>query len=328
MKIIDNDLVNSFPLVGVITINYNHSELTVDCINSILLSEYPSFFLMVVDNGSSSDDFQKLRTSFENEKIYFTRIEKNTGYVGGVNHGLMESSKLNPDYYLIMNNDTILDKRAIKSLVITAQKYQDNAIVSGKVYNMDEPNTLQYIGQKCLSLNKFDFPAYIPEMKEEDTGQYDKEIEMGMLDDIFWLLPDKIYESIGLYSTDYFLYGEQNDYALRVVKKGFRLIYTPEAKIWHFLHMTTSNGALMSRKVLYWQSYATMVLAVSHLPLYYFLRLYLKSNARLLLDYLKSALITRNKIERGYNAARLTGVFYFSLWLFDRKPNKGYNPYD
>jgi GT2 family glycosyltransferase len=314
------------PLVSVITINYNHSELTSACVHSILSSEYCNYFIVVIDNGSTREDYENLRLMIEHDEIKILRIENNVGYVGGINHGLSYASGYNPDYYLIMNNDTLLDKKAIKSLVETAVKYGDKAIVSGKVYNMDEPNTLQYIGQKCLSLNKFEFPAYVEGMREEDTGQYDKEMEMGMLDDIFWILPAVIFNEVGLYSTDFFLYGEQNDYALRAVKKGFRLIYTPDAKIWHHLHMTTSSGELMSKKVLYWQSFATLMLAFRHLSRFYFLRLYLKSTAYLILDYFK-AILNKDKAKRGFYLARLSGVFNFSLWLFHRKPNTGFNPY-
>jgi GT2 family glycosyltransferase len=322
-----NDNQGNSPLVSIITINYNHSDITVNCVNSILLSDYPDFFLIVVDNGSHEDDYKNLKIKINYSKVLITRIEKNLGYVGGINHGLQYASQYNPDYYLIMNNDTILDKDSIKSLVETSKKYNDKAIVSGKVYNMDEPNTLQYIGQKCVNLNKFQFPSYVKGMREEDVGQFDMEIEMGMLDDIFWILPKNIYQAVGLYSTDYFLYGEQNDYALRAVKKGFRLIYTPKAKIWHYLHMTTSSGILMSQKILYWQSFATLVLAFRHLPLHYFIRLYLKSTANLILDYCKSTFINKNRTERNYISARLVGVFYFSLWIFHRRPNTGFNPY-
>ncbi|MDD4729967.1 MAG: glycosyltransferase family 2 protein [Dysgonamonadaceae bacterium] len=313
--------------VVVITLNYNHAQLTIDCVNSVLKSSFEDFVVLVVDNGSAAEDYEVLLSAFDSSNIEITRIEKNVGYVGGVNHGLKEALKYNPGYFLIMNNDTLLDNLAIKSLVDIAIEYDNNAIVSGKVYNMDEPNTLQYIGQECVNANKFQYVAYVKGMGELDTGQYDRVIEMGMLDDIFWLLPRKTFDAVGYYSTDFFLYGEQNDYAFRAIKAGFRLIYTPNAKIWHFGKMTTADGAKFSPKVSYWQSYATMVLAFQQLSLIYFFRLYFKYIYGILKGIFNC--LHKNKKDSLSNyIARLIGVLYFTFWIFHRKPNNGFNPYN
>ena len=79
-------------------------------------------------------------------RIILKRIIQNRGYVGGINYGLEEGIKLNPDYFLIMNNDTIIDKNAITELVNACKRHEDKAIVTGKVYHYEEPNKLQNIG--------------------------------------------------------------------------------------------------------------------------------------------------------------------------------------
>ena len=92
-----------------------------------------------------------------------------------------------------------------------------------------------------------------PGKDEEDIGQCDKEEERDMLDDIFWLVPNKIYKEVGNYSDNFFLYGEQADYALQAVKKGYKLIYTPKAKIWHKGSATTGGGNEYSPPVNFWR---------------------------------------------------------------------------
>lgn len=311
--------------VVVITLNYNHAQLTIDCISSVLKSTFEDFVVLIVDNGSAIEDYKILLSAFNHINVVVTRIDKNVGYVGGVNHGLKEALKFNPEYFLIMNNDTLLDSLAMHSLVETAQEYKNNAIVSGKTYNMDEPETLQYIGQECVNANKFQYIAYVKGMRELDTGQYDQVMEMGMLDDIFWLLPRKIFDTVGYYSTDFFLYGEQNDYALRAVKAGFKLVYTPYAKTWHYLHQTTSPGEIMSSKIVFWQSYATMILVFRHLSVFYFIRFYSKYSLSLLRDYLNQSI--NRKREKNITKARLKSIVYFTFWIFHRRPNNGFNPY-
>ena len=72
-------------------------------------------------------------------------------------------------------DDTIIDKKAISELFKTAEKYKQKAIVSGKVYNYNEPDILQDIGysfknKKSLLYNRIG-------INEIDAGQYDKEAE-------------------------------------------------------------------------------------------------------------------------------------------------------
>ena len=313
------------PKVAIITINYNHSKETIECIDSILESEYHNYEIFLIDNASEVNDYDKLKILESNKKIHLLRSNINTGYVGGVNHGLSEAAKINPDYFLIMNNDTLLDRMAMIELVDTTIKYQNKAIVSGKCYNMDNRNSLNYIGQWCENKDEFKYISYVKDGDEEDIGQYDNELKMDMLDDIFWLLPYEIFKDIGYYSSYFFLYGEQNDYALRAVERGYKLIYTPKAKIWHYRHLATGNGNIYSLRVKYWQQYASLTLRYLHLNKLNFIRQYtvfcLKAYAKWflsLIGILNNPLIRVNK----------SVAFHFSIWLIRKQKNKGFNPFD
>lgn len=260
--------LDSEPKVVVVTLNYNQNKYTLDCINSLLQSDYPNFEIALVDNGSTMESFMSLQESLPKDnrlKIY--RLPKNLGYVGGINYGMESADKLYADYQLIMNNDTLIDVDTIKELVITSEKYKGKAIVSGKVYNYDEKDTLQYIGQHFDPENMLNQVSYIKNLREKDIGQYDREIEMGMLDDIFWMLSKEIFKKVGFYSDYFFLYGEQNDYGFRALKTGYKFIYTHKAKIWHKGGITTTtDGIKKSPRIYYWMAFASFKLAVLHLP--------------------------------------------------------------
>jgi GT2 family glycosyltransferase len=295
-------------------------------LDSILKSGYTNYKVFIIDNGSEQEDYKKLTSGVTDNRVRNIRQEPNIGYVGGINLGLKHAHTENPDYYLIMNNDILLDKNAIRELVHTAEKNDGNAIVSGKVYNMDEPDTLQYLGQWCRNKNKLDYPPYIKDMREKDIDQYEEEMELGMTDDIFWLLPRKIFEAVGYYSTDFFLYGEQNDYVLRALQQGFKLIYTPKAKIWHYHHLTTSGGDLKSLKVRYWRSYAMLLLKYKHLKKLNFIRLYFDFLFRNVVKLFIYSLI-RDKEKLGKTKVNFLAFKYFTKWLFgEKKPNNGFNP--
>ncbi len=312
--------------VVVITLNYNHAYDTIKCVDSLLKSTYTKYKIMVVDNGSEDNDYTKLLKTYSKEdKVKVIRIERNKGYVGGVNYGLESALQYNPDYFLIMNNDTVIDEFAMEELVITGEKHEQNAIVQGKVYNMDEPETLQYVGQYAVDEKRIIYLPYVKEGREKDIGQFDEEKELGMADDIFWLLPRKIFNKVGYYSKYFFLYGEQNDYALRVKKEGFKLIYIPKAKLWHIHHLTTGNSDIDNFKVKYWQNYSSYSLYYLHMNRGFFYRTFLKSflkiNLKMILNKMK---LRKDKfIEPQFKA-----VWVFVRWLFVKSENMGYNPYE
>jgi GT2 family glycosyltransferase len=316
--------------VAVIIINYNHHEITCSCIDSILSSEYDDFDLHVVDNGSVGSDYEILKQKYQ-ERIVLHKIEKNTGYVGGVNYGLQKCVAKDYSYYLIMNNDTIIDSRAIRYLVQSSKRYHDKCIVSGKVYHYDNPQYLQYIGQKCGDLDRLDFPPIVTNRMEKDLGQYDSEMEMGMLDDIFWLLPHGVFKKVGLYSEYFFLYGEQNDYAIRAVKQGYKLIYTPDAKIWHRGSMTTSKGDSNSPKLTFWRTKASLVLLTLHSQKRYLFNYFFKTFFKKVIIGLPVGIIRRIKGEKKAlknNLAILFALLYFISWYMYKRKDKGFNPFN
>ena len=248
------------------------------------------------------------------------RIEKNRGYVGGVNFGLEQAAKTNPNYFMIMNNDTIIDKNAISALVNTAEKYGQKAIVSGKVYYYDHPDVLQHTG--VVFTDHRYLKTYYPGKNEKDVGQCDQEIERDSLDDVFWLLPAKIIADIGLYSDYFFLYAEQGDYAQRARRKGYKLIYTPTAKIWHKESMTSGGGNPQAQPICYWRGKSAIIFFYRNLKKKYFLQLIIRSIFKNTIKFILS-----KGDEKKCNKARLLGYLAGIRWLFNKKPDNGYNPY-
>jgi hypothetical protein len=310
-------------MVVVILLNYNKTKYTLECVDSILKSADCDFKVIVVDNNSETDEYKLLQT-ITDERVIIKKSDINRGYSGGINYGLEFAKLLNPGYYLIMNNDTIIDKFAVKELISTSKKYDDKCIVSGKVYNMDEPDTLQYIGQWCRNYKKFDYPPYIRDLKEKDTGQYDTEMEMEMLDDIFWLLPAAVFTQVGNYCDYFFLYGEQNDYVLRAKKLGLKMIYTPKAKIWHYQHLSVTDDDQKSQRIAYWTYFGVLLLVYLHLSVLDFFKFYTVNFIKLVV---KSIIQFGSTKQKTVSQPMLYAYFYFTIWLFNKKPNKGFNPY-
>src|SRR3989344_5648150 len=117
------------PKVFLIIRNWNRFGDTFECLKSIDNLDDNDFRLqvVVVDNASSDGSLEKLqRLVFEKIKLEFVVNKDNLGFAAGNNRGIEYALHNGADYIVILNNDTIVDKDLIASLLKTCRK--DNNI--------------------------------------------------------------------------------------------------------------------------------------------------------------------------------------------------------
>ena len=328
--------MNNFPSLYVITINYNRSNLTVDCVKSIINSKYPRLQIVVIDNCSEEDDYQSLVLSLSSyNEVKIIRNSYNRGLTGGINTGLEYINKKGTDYILIIQNDSIIAEESIINLIKVSEEHERKAIVSGKVFNIKDKKRLTYIGQAIDPKNGINYKPIVHRDGEIDNGQYDKEISMGMLDDIFWMFHVNLYKKIGGYSSYFFIYAEQFDYAMRAKENGYKLIYTPKARLFNYGCSTDKDeyqnknrknpySISISPRVTYWNIQGTF--KVAHLYLS-------RSKARrfIFISAIKQ-LITSFKYSKGKDLlnnikAIFLAYLHYRHWKIIKYNDPGYNPF-
>jgi len=234
--------------IFVLTLNWNGQEFILDCLESIKNLNFPVNQLVVVDNASSDDSVEIIKSKFPDIKIIENKL--NLGYSRGFNKGIEFSIANGADFILIMNNDTVIDKNALGELVKTIKTDEKIGFVSGKVLEHNYPNIIQTVGRKK------DFIYLISETHigagEEDIGQYDNIAEYDYIDDVFLLVRKEVINEVGGYDDSFFLYYEETDWCSRVRKAGFRIVCNPSAKIWHKGSLSTGGG--MNSVKRYWLS--------------------------------------------------------------------------
>ncbi|NQU88515.1 MAG: glycosyltransferase family 2 protein [Mariniphaga sp.] len=312
--------------VVIITINYRQNEYTLDCIKSLLKSDYPNFQILLIDNGSEKEKAVELEEGLpKDERIILHTITENLGYVGGVNYGLKEGMKFVPDYFMIMNNDTIIDEHAISELVSSCHLNDNNVLVTGKVCDYSEPDRIQDIGYVFVDKKMLLYKQI--GVGEIDIGQHEVEIERDMIDDIFWLFHVNLYKSIGGYSDYYWFNGEQADFVLRAKKLSYRLIYTPNAKLLH-KGSASLGGRNMNAAQVYWAIQSSLILRFLHLAKKDFIRYYFLTISNIVSTFIKSLFLMLKGINRfEYTYAKFRGLMYFNGWMINRQKNNGKNPF-
>jgi len=229
-----------YPYVIVLILSYNGKHLLRESLPSYLENEYPNFDVVVIDNGSIDGTKKYVEKYFPRASVQ--RLEKNRGYSGGFNFGLEYAvHERNADYILVTNDDVWADRKVIEELVKIAEKDHKIGFVTGKVYFYNlkgNKNILQTVGKKLKSP-----PCFTDHigLGEEDIGQYDDVAERFLCDDVFMLVRNEVVEKTKGYDEDFFLHHEEVDWQLRSRCLGYKIYYTPHAKLWHKVGMSTGG---------------------------------------------------------------------------------------
>jgi len=222
------------PRVIVLLLNYNGKHLLADSISSYLNNGYSNFEVVVIDNGSTDGTKEWVKQHYPEVEVH--RTENNLKYSGGLNFGMEYAFGLKKaDYALISNNDVKADKMLISELVKVAVSDPMIGFTIGKVYYYDDPDILQTVGKKFdpVLWNGGHIGS-----REKDEGQYDTVEERAWCDDIYWLVKRELWEKTGGYDTEFAFQGEDFDWQVRAKKLGYKIMYAPQARLWHKESMT------------------------------------------------------------------------------------------
>jgi len=257
---------------SVIIVHFGNPEPTRECLKSLSTNKSQSFktFLVVLNNEKSLfDDAKRLYSQLE-----IVPIPKNLGFAGGINYGIRESSQYKPNYYLILNNDTIVSPELIPKLENISNKNSQIGLISPKIYfypgqeyhkerykPSERGSVFWYAGGKIDWKNVYASHRGVDEI---DVGQYDDMQETDFATGCCMFVNGKLIEKIGFMNERYFLYYEDVDYSLRTHRAGYRVIYYPQAKIWH--KNAVSSGKPGSSLHVYYQTRNRIYFGLKYAP--------------------------------------------------------------
>ena len=180
-----------FPLVSIITVNYNQSKVTCELLESLRKVTYPNYETIVVDNGSPTDSPDKIGTLYPECRLI--KSAKNLGFAGGNNLGIKHSSG---EFLLFINNDTEVEPGFLEPLVSKLQSDPRMGMVSPKIRFYFAPDTIQYAGY--TPLNKVTLRQQLIGYREKDTGQYNSTRETFSIHGAAMMVPRKVVLEVGM----------------------------------------------------------------------------------------------------------------------------------
>lgn len=205
----------------------------------IAFKEYKKTYLDAVERGDES--FCALPPL---NALTFIENEKNYGFAEANNVGIRYALiAQNPDYLLLLNNDTVVEREFLTELIKVAESNRSIGIVGPKTYYYYEPNKIQ-LAWNVLNFNKG--TVVHAGAGDIDNGQCDVIKQTGYVPGSCLLVKKEVVKDVGLLDSRFFCYWEEADFCTRAKKAGYKCFYCWRAKIWHKVSSSSKGGALPS----------------------------------------------------------------------------------
>ncbi len=218
---------NKAPCVAIVLLNWNNFNDTNDCLKSLKNVTYPNYEIIVIDNKSSDDSLQHLR---QVNGIELIENSENSGFSGGVNIGINRALSRKIEYVLLLNNDTTVDAHFLTAMVRGMESDENIGIVGSKILQMQPNNRIWSAGGKISGMTKRTSQYGQGVI---DNGQFDQPRDVDFVSGCCMLIRREVFERIGTFDEDFFMYYEDVDFCVRAQATSYRVLYWPDAVIWH-----------------------------------------------------------------------------------------------
>ena len=190
-----------------IVVTYNRKELLEENITALLNQSYTDFDILIVDNNSNDGTFDMINNCNTNRIIYIN-TRANLGGAGGFAVGIKEAIKRDYDYCWVMDDDTIPEKDALKSMINKSE------IIGGQFSFI---NSL--IKWKDESMCKMNIPIIDKEWFNQYSIVKHNVLPLSCCSFVSCLINLEIAKKIGLPIKEFFIYGDDMEYTLRLRKE-------------------------------------------------------------------------------------------------------------
>ena len=217
--------------VSIIIPHHNGIEVLSECLDSLFQSTYPNIEVIVVDNGSSDDSVDWLKTN--HSQVIVIENDKNLGYAGGCNVGALAASG---EYLLFLNNDTIHNPDFVELLADFLDLNFKVAAVQPKILNYFHKDQFDYAGGAGGWLDVLGYPFARGRVFLEceiDSGQYDK------IRPIFWasgtaiMVRKMVFDAVDGFDSVFFAHQEEIDLCWKFHLLEKEVWSIPNAVVFH-----------------------------------------------------------------------------------------------
>jgi len=236
----------------VVIVNYRVADLAIDCLHSVAgqIAGIPDARVAVCENGTGDDSAQRIQQAIDDNGwgtwCSLTALDVNLGFTGGNNAILRPSMQSidKPNYFLLLNADTIIRPNAFKALVDFMDQNPKVGIAGSRLEDPD--------GTPQRSAFRFQSPL----------GEFEGNLKLGLVSRLLhrWIVAPQVvdrtfetdwvsgasmiirrevFEDIGLLDEGYYTYFDDIDFCFNAKKHGWPTWYVPASRVVHLVGQST-----------------------------------------------------------------------------------------
>ena len=197
------------PDVSVIIVNWNRLDDTLKGLRYLRFQDDVWYEVVVVDNGSTDGSVDRLRRE---HGIKFIGLRSNVGPCEARNIGIENARGR---FIFFLDSDAILSKRKLARLVERMDRDPTIGILACRIVNGFTRETDQWIySQPETAFHRHEFDTY----SFSAAGA---------------IVRAQALRDAGLFWDRLFIYTEEVDLSIRILRAGFRIVYYPDVRVYH-----------------------------------------------------------------------------------------------
>ncbi|QHO78443.1 glycosyl transferase family 2 [Bradyrhizobium sp. CCBAU 051011] len=244
----------------VVIVNYRVTQLAIDCLHSVAkeIASVPGVHVAICENGSGDGSAELIRRTIEDNGwsswCTLKALDVNLGFTGGNNAILrpaLESAD-KPQYFLLLNSDTIVRPNAFKALVDFMDQNPHVGVAGSRLEDPD--------GTPQRSAFRFQSPL----------GEIEGSLKLGPVSRLLdrWIVAPPVVdyafetdwvagasmiirretmEATGLLDEGFFTYFDDIDYCFNARKQGWPTWYVPASRVVHLVGQSTGVNSKPKR---------------------------------------------------------------------------------
>lgn len=233
----------SLKMTAIIVLNYNTFQKSCVCIDSCLKQKGTDYRILLIDNCSTDDSYQRLKQLYS-DKIDYFQTGSNYGYAGGNNRGVRYVIDKGYKYALLLNSDTeLVGECLLKSLVTIAENNRSCAVVAPTIFDVTKNGLVSHTNDYVY--NKLLRKVHVLPVLEQRS---DNLVTVSEAHGSALLVDCERFIEVGGFPEHYFMYCEESTFAKKIIWRGYNILWSRD-KANFIYHHHDKSGAVAPWRV-------------------------------------------------------------------------------
>jgi len=240
--------------LSIIIVSYNTKDLTLQCLSSIHKTtlDKKDFEVIVVDNASADGSAAAIKKAFS--EVIVVSNTKNIGFSAGNNVAIRRAKGR---YILLLNSDTEVKPETFQTMLAFMEKHPHIGVSTCRLVLangfLDKASHRGFPTPWASFTYMIGLEKLFPKTRlfgQYHLGYKDMTVphEIDCPSGAFFLVCREVIDQVGLLDEDYFMYGEDIDWAYRIKEKGWEIWFNPYTSI---LHIKKQSGRKHADKTIF-----------------------------------------------------------------------------